>query len=60
MKVIGDKKDGSSFAAWKWVESSCASCCQGEPGTGDAEFITEERIALIERIGLSYVNNVDS
>ena len=54
------KKDGSSFAAWKWVESPCASCCQGESGTEDAEFITWERIALIERIGLSSVTHVDN
>ena len=59
MKVVGEK-DGSSFAAWKWVESPCASCCQGEPGTEDAEFITWERIDLIERIGLSSVSHVDN
>ena len=38
MKVICDKKDGSSFAAWKWVESPCASCCQGEPGEIEYEY----------------------
>ena len=41
MKVICYKKDGSSFAAWKWIESPCASCCQGEPGEIEYEYQDE-------------------
>ena len=59
MKVIGDKKDGSSPAAGKWVESPCASCCQGEPGEIEYEYQDEIIPLAVVKENQVHTNVVD-